>query len=179
MRARPRQIARESCARLQAASRFLCELPDYDLIVAGDGPQRTALEHQVRELNIANRVHFVGFRPDLLEVMAAAHMVVLASEWEGMPNVLMEAMALAKPVVALSVEGVSELLYGTDPAQLVHEHDFDAFVKCVIQIAQDPQLAKSIGQQNRLRIQQHFSLRTTIDAYEQLYLSLAMRPASR
>lgn len=164
---------------LQAASRFLCELPDYDLIVAGDGPQRTALEHQVRELNIANRVHFVGFRPDLLEVMAAAHMVVLASEWEGMPNVLMEAMALAKPVVALSVEGVSELLHGTDPAQLVHEHDFDAFAKCVIQIAQDPQLAKSIGQQNRLRIQQHFSLRTTIDAYEQLYLSLAMRPASR
>ncbi|MBB75203.1 MAG: hypothetical protein CMJ75_11900 [Planctomycetaceae bacterium] len=164
---------------LQAAARFLCRLPDYDLIVAGDGPQRTSLENQARELNIANQVHFVGYRSDLLEVLAASQMVVLASRWEGMPNVLMEAMALAKPIVAIRAEGVSELLHDTDPTQLVHTHDVEAFAECVMRIAQDPILAKSIGQQNRQRIQQHFSLRTTINAYEQLYLSVAKHNASR
>ena len=164
---------------LQAASRFLYGLPDYDLIIAGDGPQRSELENQVRELDIANRVHFLGFRQDLHEIMAASQMVVLASKWEGMPNVLMEAMALSKPVIALSAEGVRELLHDTNPIQLVQRHDFEAFATSIIHIAQDPLLAASIGQQNRQRIQQHFSLRTMVDAYEQLYLSLAMHTASR
>ena len=164
---------------LQAASRFLHRLPDYDLIIAGDGPQRSKLENQARELDIASRVHFLGFRPDLHEVMAASQMVVLASKWEGMPNVLMEAMGLSKPVIALKAEGVRELLHDTNPIQLVQGHDFEAFANSIMHIAQDPLLATSIGQQNRQRIQQHFSLRTMVDAYEQLYLSLAMRTASR
>ena len=164
---------------LQAASRFLHRLPDYDLIIAGDGPQRSKLENQARELDIASRVHFLGFRPDLHEVMAASQMVVLASKWEGMPNVLMEAMGLSKPVIALRAEGVRELLHDTNPIQLVQGHDFEAFANSIMHIAQDPLLATSIGQQNRQRIQQHFSLRTMVDAYEQLYLSLAMRTASR
>ena len=164
---------------LQAASRFLYGLPDYDLIIAGDGPQRSELESQVRELDIASRVHFLGFRPDLHDVMAASQMVVLASKWEGMPNVLMEAMALSKPVISLSAEGVRELLHDTNPIQLVPRHDLEAFANSILHIAQDPLLATSIGQQNRQRIQQHFSLRTMVNAYEQLYLSLAMNTASR
>jgi len=111
--------------------------------------------------------------------MAASQMVVLASKWEGMPNVLMEAMGLSKPVIALRAEGVRELLHDTNPIQLVQGHDFEAFANSIMHIAQDPLLATSIGQQNRQRIQQHFSLRTMVDAYEQLYLSLAMRTASR
>ena len=163
---------------LQTASRFLAALPEHDLLLIGDGPQRRALENQARALRIDDRVRFTGFRQDAREVLAAAQLVVLTSLWEGMPNTLMEAMALEKPIVALRADGVAELLSETDATQLVDTRDSEEFSRRVVRIVRDSGFATSIGKQNRKRIQDHFSLRGMIGAYEKLYISLTAQCSS-
>ncbi len=81
-----------------------------DLLLVGAGPQRARLQQQAARLGISDRVHFAGFRADVPAILAASDVLVLPSRWEGMPNVVLEAMAAARPVVATDVEGVSELL---------------------------------------------------------------------
>ena len=95
---------------IEAAPRWLAELPDCDLLLVGEGPLRASLETAARTAGIAQRVHFVGWRPDVPEILAASGLLVLPSAWEGMPNVVLEAMASRRPVVATDVEGVRELL---------------------------------------------------------------------
>jgi glycosyltransferase involved in cell wall biosynthesis len=80
------------------------------LLIAGDGPLRSALGDRALELGIPDQVDFLGQRSDLPELMAAADAFVMSSAWEGLPNVIMEAMATGLPVVATRVGGVPELV---------------------------------------------------------------------
>ena len=79
-------------------------------MIAGAGPQRTDLEMLATRLGVRSNVRFLGLRDDIPELMAAADALVLSSAWEGSPNVVLEAMAAALPVVATDVGGVRELV---------------------------------------------------------------------
>jgi glycosyltransferase involved in cell wall biosynthesis len=151
---------------------LLARLPEHDLLIVGEGPQRRALERLARELEIANRVHFVGWRADVPEILAAAEMLVLPSRWEGMPNVVLEAMAAGKPVVATRAEGVAELLGDGASLQTVAVGNVPEFTKLILQIAQDSQIGIAIGKTNRERVLQEFSLQKMVQKYEQLFGSL-------
>jgi glycosyltransferase involved in cell wall biosynthesis len=80
------------------------------LCVAGQGPLRRDLEELAARLGLAERARFLGLRTDVADLLAAADGVVLASAWEGLPNIVLEAMAAGRPVVASMVGGVPELL---------------------------------------------------------------------
>ena len=84
--------------------------PNSQLLIAGDGPLRSILESQARRLELANSVQFLGFRNDLPDLVAAADGFVLSSAWEGLPNVVMEALLAGKPVVGTDVGGMRELV---------------------------------------------------------------------
>ncbi len=148
-------------------------LPNHDLLVVGTGPQRALLERMTAERHLAHRVHFAGFRSDVAEILAASELLLLPSRWEGMPNVILEAMASGKPVVATAVEGVVELL-GTDGASLqsVSPGDSETFVSKVVAIASNGTLAARLGQQNRDRAVQKFSFDSMVAAYMGLYDTL-------
>jgi glycosyltransferase involved in cell wall biosynthesis len=148
-------------------------LPDHDLLIVGSGPQRALLERMAADRRITQRVHFAGFRFDVAEILAASELLLLPSRWEGMPNVILEAMASGKPVVATAVEGVVELL-GAEGAsfQSVSPGDAEAFVSKVFAIASNATLAARLGQQNRDRAVQEFSFPSMVAAYERLYLAL-------
>jgi starch synthase (maltosyl-transferring) len=100
-------------------------LPQHDLLVVGDGPLRKTLEDHVRNMGLAARIHFVGYRDDVPEILAASDLVVVPSLWEGMSNVVLEAMAAARPIVATRVEGVVEQLGPGAEAQTVTLFDRD------------------------------------------------------
>jgi starch synthase (maltosyl-transferring) len=160
-------------------------LPEHDLLVVGDGPERATLEDQVRRLGLAARVHFAGYRSDVPEILAASELVVVPSLWEGMSNVVLEAMAAARPIVANRVEGIVEELGPAAEAQTVRltsadaaqpdadvdllEPDFAAFVEKVIAILRDASLACSLGEANHKRAAEHFSRSAMAEAYERLY----------
>jgi glycosyltransferase involved in cell wall biosynthesis len=83
----------------------LTEVPELGLVVVGDGPERPRLERRARELGVSDRVYFAGQRSkkEALSLMAACDLFVLNSAYEGLPHVVLEAMALGLPVVATAV----------------------------------------------------------------------------
>jgi glycosyltransferase involved in cell wall biosynthesis len=82
------------------------------LWLAGDGSLRSSLERRARELGVDGRVRFLGNRCDVPDLLAAADVTVLTSDWEGMPIAVLESLAAGVPVVATDVDGVSEALAG-------------------------------------------------------------------
>lgn len=157
---------------IAAAPRMLARLPDHDLVIVGEGPQQAALQRLAGELDIAGRVHFAGWRADVPAILAAAEMLVLPSRWEGMPNVVLEAMAAARPVVATQVEGVVELLGELASEQAVSVGDLEGFTERIVQLAQNSQLSSELGIRNRTRVLDEFSLQTMVEKYERLFASL-------
>jgi starch synthase (maltosyl-transferring) len=159
-------------------------LGEHDLLVVGEGPLRKTLEDWVRGSSLARRVQFAGYRDDVPEILAASDLVVVPSLWEGMSNVVLEALGAARPIVATRVEGIVEELgpaAEVQTAPLVDPDarddelllpDFTAFVEKAIAILRDPALAVSLGEANHKRAVEHFSLSAMAAAYERLYSGL-------
>lgn len=154
--------------------RVLAELPQHDLMIAGDGPQRQELLTLVEKhgLNNHNHVYFIPWCPEVPQMLAASDLLVLPSRWEGMPNVVLEAMAAGKPVVATQAEGVLELLGDGAAQQSCPAHDAAGFAERIIRLAQDRDLAGELGAQNQRRVAAEFSLASMISRYAALYESL-------
>lgn len=154
---------------------LLQHLPDRDLILVGDGPERKWLAWLAKHLTVDDRVHFTGWRSDIPAILAAAEMLVLPSRWEGMPNVVLEAMAAGKPVVARRVEGVEELLGELGRDQVVETGPKELVADRIIHLAQNPQLAADLGRLNQVRARQFFSIEAMVEKYERLYASLVAK----
>ncbi len=161
---------------LRLAPDLLAELPFHDLLIMGNGPLRQDLQRQARASRYAARVHFLGWRADATSVIAACDLLLAASRWEGLPRVVLETMALGKPVVAVDAEGVVELLGSDHGGQIVRGHDRDAFRNAATAIARDPQRADQLGTRNHARAVEHFNIQRCVDAYERLYQSLGAGP---
>lgn len=157
---------------LETAPLWLERLPDCDLLLVGRGPEQGALEVACRERGISDRVHLAGWRNDVPEVLAASHLLVLPSVWEGMPNVVLQAMASRLPVLATDVEGVRELLGPAAEAQVVRYGDTETFGEKLVAIMSDRTFASELGRQNRLRAASEFTLDGMVTAYEDLWESL-------
>ena len=158
---------------LRTAPRFFSGVPRADLLVVGTGPLEGNLREFAGQMGIAKRTYFLGFRPDVPAILAASRILVLPSRWEGMPNVVLEAMATGLPVVASDVEGVRELLGEAAGPQLVRQGDSADLAAKVIRLLQDRDLATELGQANRLRAEQAFSVERMVQGYEELWAALA------
>ncbi len=119
---------------IETAGAWLASLPDCDLLLVGTGPLQGRLESACRAAGIADRVHFAGWRSDVPEILAASELLVLPSVWEGMPNVVLEAMASRRPVVATDVEGVRELLGPLAARQLVRYGDTQDLIDKIVRL---------------------------------------------
>jgi glycosyltransferase involved in cell wall biosynthesis len=138
----------------------------------GTGPLRETLEAQARQTAEGRRIHFAGWRANVPEILAAADLVVLPSHWEGMSNVLLEAMAAGKPVVATDVEGVGEVLGRGHTPQMVACNS-QVIAEAVFAIASQPEIQSRLGRENRSIMEQDFSLQAVVSRYERLYETLA------
>lgn len=158
---------------IATAPQWLERLPSCDLLLVGDGPLRSSLETAVQSSGMAERVHFAGWRADVPAVLAASSLLVLPSSWEGMPNVVLEAMASRRPVVATDVEGVRELLGPGAASQTCRYQDTPALVNKIVGLMSDSRLRETLGRENGRRAEDIFSISRTVSAYEQLWQSLA------
>lgn len=164
---------------LETAARWIQEVEDCHLLIVGEGPWYPLLVAKAHQTGLSCRVHFVGFRRDVAEILAASALVVLPSRWEGMANVLLQAMASRLPVVATDVEGVREVLGEASAAQVVPFGDTEGFARRVIDLLKDAVLAASLGEANRRRVESAFRIETTVQAYERLWDRLIRPRASR
>jgi starch synthase (maltosyl-transferring) len=157
---------------LRMVPRVLSERPEVDLLLVGRGPERQELESLAASLQIADRVHFAGWRSDVPGILRASRLLVLPSRWEGMPNVVLEAMAVERPVVSTRAEGVVELLGDAASQQTATVGDDEQFVQRMEWLLDNPQSAAEIGRRNRQRVVECFSLDRMVESYQRLYLSL-------
>ncbi len=157
----------------QADARVFQRAVDHDLVIAGAGPLAGDLARLAARLKIADRVHLVGYRDDVPRILAASDVLLLSSEWEGMPNVVLEAMAAGKPVVATEVEGVRELLGPAADDQIAPPRCTDLFVARMHEILENPGFSAHLGASNHDRAKQLFSVDAMARSYAELYRSLA------
>lgn len=129
-------------------------------IVVGDGPLREQLEQKARELGLfPDRVEFVGSVPDVRQIYQQSDILVLTSDHEGTPNVVLEAMACGMPVVAAAVGGVPDLVRHGETGCLVRpENDEEGFVDCLLGLVRDPKARQQMGQKAREHVESHYSV---------------------
>ncbi len=156
---------------IELAPQFLSRLPDHDLVLVGRGPLRESLEARSRQLAAGDRIHFTGWRADVPEILAAADLVVLPSQWEGMPNVLLEAMAAGKPVVATNVEGMLEALGAENSGQLV-QRGSQGISESIVTISSQAEVQSRLGGENRSIVEKNFTLQAVVALYARLYEAL-------
>jgi glycosyltransferase involved in cell wall biosynthesis len=163
---------------LSVVPQILPQFSQHDLLFVGDGPARKRLETQAHASAFASRIHFAGWRADVPKILAASDVLVLTSQWEGMPNVVLEAMAAAKPIVATNAQGVAELLGPLASEQMVQFGDSHGFLTKLKALLSNPSLAGKIGQENQFRAANCFSLHVMVESYDILYTQAAEFHAS-
>jgi glycosyltransferase involved in cell wall biosynthesis len=137
-------------------------------LVAGAGPLKSKLESQLSALGLQGRVHLLGQRSDVPELLNAADVFVLSSDYEGNPLSVMEAMAAGKPMICTAVGGVPELVED-GCGLLVPPRDAQALSKAMSRLLENPSARKSMGEKSARRAVERFDLRSMTEAYEDLY----------
>jgi sugar transferase (PEP-CTERM/EpsH1 system associated) len=145
---------------------------DFHLTIAGDGPSRLALDALCIELGLTRHVTLLGYRSDVPAVLAAAGQFVLPSLSEGVSLTLLEAMATALPVVATRVGGTPEIVEDGATGWLVPAGEPGAIAEAMLRLARHPAQAARMGRAGRSRVEQRFSLVSTVSHYQDLYSGL-------
>jgi glycosyltransferase involved in cell wall biosynthesis len=141
------------------------ENPTVTGYVAGEGRERERLE----PLAAANGVTLLGARRDVLDLVAAAAAVCLPSEAEALPMSILEAMALARPVVATDVGGTADQVVDDETGHLVPAGDTVAVTRALLALAADPKGAERMGAAGRERQRERFTGEAMVDGYERAF----------
>jgi glycosyltransferase involved in cell wall biosynthesis/GNAT superfamily N-acetyltransferase len=154
---------------LLAAARHLADdgVP-VRIVAVGQGPDEAAVRALHDSLGLGDRVLLTGFRADATRVMAACDAFVLASQWEGLPVALMEALALGLPVAATAVGGVAEELQTESDALLVPASEPRALADAIARLATDRPLRERLAARSA-ELAQRFDVGLAVDEYERLY----------
>lgn len=137
---------------INAFSKLGAEFKDYKLFIYGDGPLKNELLQLISELNLTDRVELKGFAQDIIPNLEKATLYVMSSDFEGMPNTLMEAMALGLPCISTNcpVGGPGYLIRTGVNGILVSVGDEDEMLKAIIMLLSDNNLREQIGQEASL-----------------------------
>ncbi len=164
---------------LRAFRRVATQRPDVDLLLAGDGPLRDQLTMQVQTLALTDRVHFLGVRRDVPELLAASDLFALTSISEAASLTLLEAMASALPVVVTRVGGNPEIVHDGEHGFLVPRNDDEAAGEAMLRLLDNRELAGRLGDAGRARVSSAYRIETTIDRYFDRYAAAALRVRER
>ena len=160
---------------LAAYAMVINRYPETVLILAGDGPLRSRLAQQVRQLGLESHVVFLGDRSDTFDLLAAMDLFVHPSLSEGMPHAVMEAMAAGLPVIASGVDGVQDLIINDESGWLVEPGNPAALADRIIFALNNQALWPHIGQAAAHRIAAEFSPHKMVMAYHRVFREMLAR----
>jgi glycosyltransferase involved in cell wall biosynthesis len=167
------RIARQK--RFDRLMEALAMLPRHvHCVIAGEGTGVDALRAKAAEIGVADRLHLLGFRRDVGDVLSALDLFVVSSDSEGMANAMLEAMSLGIPIVSTPVSGAAEALDafadGTAPGVVTAEFDARSLADAVSSVAGDAGRLREMGDAARRRISERFSYEAFLDRWEALLL---------
>ena len=138
-------------------------------VIAGDGEMRGGVEALAGSLGVKKNLRILGYRNDMPLVLSAMDVVVLTSLWEGLPNVLIEAGAAAKPAVTLNVGGAGEVVEDGRTGFVVSVSDEKGLAEKVLVLLKGPALCAEMGAAARQRVEENFKLSKMISMTEAIY----------
>ena len=162
---------------LGAAARLLEKRPSAHFFVVGDGERWDELHMMAAQLGLDGRVHFTGWRHDLVEVYSDLDVVVCCSHMEGTPSTVIEAGAAGRPVIGTRVGGLPDIISDGVSGLLVEDGDVSALATSIQTLLDQPQLARKMGAEGtRLAFSRHSSVHF-VEQTERLYLHLLQQAA--
>ncbi|MEE1116149.1 MAG: glycosyltransferase family 4 protein, partial [Clostridia bacterium] len=144
--------------------------PALQYFICGKGPEEENLKALAVSLGVSEQIHFLGFRSDIKELLAAVDIFLFTTKQEGLPRSMMEAMASGLPCVASKIRGNTDLLEGTDGGYLCETIDVSAYAEALNHLANDKILREAMGRNNLITIQK-FSIETVNEEIRKVYES--------
>ncbi|RJO60145.1 glycosyltransferase family 1 protein [candidate division WS5 bacterium] len=141
-------------------------------LIVGEGELEGNLRLKVKSLRLEEKVIFTGFRKDVREILGAIDILVVPSLREGFPMITLEAMAMAKPIIATNIDGITEQITDGINGILTPPKDSSAIAQAIIRLINDRESGRKLGLAARKRVEQEFSVEKMVAETEKVYLSL-------
>ena len=146
--------------------------PEVRLAIVGDGPTRIEVERKIDALDLCDNVHLLGVKSNIRDIMCSADIFLLNSMLEGMPLVLLEAMACELPVVTTPAGGITELVRPGTDGFVTDGFEQEEYAGAIIELIEDGQLRKKYAKAGRKRVENEFNAMQVVDKYESLFEGL-------
>jgi glycosyltransferase involved in cell wall biosynthesis len=157
---------------IDAAAVVVQHAPDTGFVIFGEGPLRGALTRQIAARGLQQHMVLPGFRINLKQYLPHFDLCALSSYTEGLPVVVLEAFAARVPVVGTAVGGVPEVIEDGVSGVLVPAGDADALAQRVLELLEDDERRRAMGQRGRQRVEQHFTFAAQALQYQRLFEDL-------
>lgn len=145
------------------------KIPEARLRLVGEGPEAEKLRKLAAKMPVAQNIEFAGASSNPLPHYQQAAVFALSSAREGQPNVILEAMSCGVPVCATNVGGIPALVGQNETGLLSEAGDFRTLAKNLLQILENPEYGKKLGNAGRERVKQGFSFTAMINAHQELF----------
>ncbi|GAK51422.1 group 1 glycosyl transferase [Candidatus Moduliflexus flocculans] len=158
---------------LAVAHNVIRERPDTCFLIIGDGPDRADLERQVNEIGLADKILFLGFRKDTMNIYAALDLFLSTARIEGTPNTALEAMAMEAPVIYTEVGGVGEIIQNGHDGLLFQVGDIAGITAATLNVLNNEEFARQLRENGRRSACEKFSFTKRLQTVEGIYEALA------
>lgn len=157
---------------IHAMSKLLHECEDIHLVIVGDGPERARIESEIIKMGVQTRVHLLGLRRDVPNLLKCSDIVLLTSLSEGIPLTLIEGMACGLPCVSTDVGGVREIVTANQSAIVCGDRSVDCVANALKTLALDGSLRNTMGNIGRRIARERFDEKKMLAEYENIFASL-------
>jgi len=153
------------------------EFKSIKLLIVGEGSLVEELKERAKKNNIFDNILFIGRRRDIPEILASINIFVMPSIAEGLPNALLEAMAMGKPIVTTEVGGIPEIVKNGFNGLLVPPRDTLSLSKAIKELIGNDRLAAKLGQAARDLVHDNLSIKAIAQKWQSLYVSILKEKA--
>ncbi len=156
---------------VRAVPLIIREIHDAKFIIVGEGPYRAKLEDTIKITGHADKIYFLGHREDIVDIISSFDIIVHPSYAnEGVPQTILQAMAMERPVVATSLDALKEVVLHEETGIIVPPRDFEKLAEAVVRLYQDKNLAKTVSRNGRKLVEQSYSFNDMIKRIESAYM---------
>ncbi len=163
---------------IEAAARVVASRPQAQFAVVGEGSLRSEMESRVEAAGLGDAITFCGTTTDVPSFLFGVQQFWLTSNWEGTPNVVLEAMAAGLPVIATNAGATAELVRDGETGFVVGCGDAQSFAECSLRLLDDPVLAARMAAAGAERASRHFSIARMVQATRDVYAQALEPPTT-
>lgn len=166
------ELVKDYASLIRMSAPILHRYTKAKLMIVGDGSQRVELENLAKELDVSAQTIFTGYQKEVSNYLQLINLFALTSVSEGISNVLLEAMAASIPVIATEVGGNPEIVRHDQTGFLIARSNLNQITEKVELLINNPELAKSLGQNGRRCVEEKFTIKKMVSEYQSLYQAI-------